>query len=77
MIPGTSFRRRPEPSVIYIYASTRGHLGSGESRSVEYIATGPIDAFDPGSQRRGLGQSVKLDRVDDLNDHSLLQCFVI
>ena len=47
VIPGTSFRRRPESSVIY--PSTRGwHLGSGESRSDEYIATGPIDAFDTG-----------------------------
>ena len=48
MIPGTSFRRGPESSVIY--ASTRGrHLGSGFRRSDEYIATGPIDAFDTGS----------------------------
>jgi len=45
MIPGTSFRRRLESSVIY--ASTRGqHLGYGFRRSDEYIATGTIDAFD-------------------------------
>ncbi len=44
MIPSTSFRRRPESSVIY--ASTMGrHLDSGFRRSDEYIATGPIDAF--------------------------------
>ena len=48
MIPGMSFRRRPESSVIY--ATTRGrHLGSGFRRSDEYIARGPIDAFDSGS----------------------------
>ncbi len=44
----TSFRRRPESSVIY--PSTRGrHLGSGFRRSDEYTATGPIDAFDTDS----------------------------
>ena len=49
MIPGTSFRRRPESSVIY--PSTRGrHLGSGFPQSDDYTATGPIDAFDTGSK---------------------------
>ena len=43
IIPGTSFRRRPESSVIY--ASSRGRLlGSGFRRSDDYTATGPIDA---------------------------------
>ena len=43
MTPGTSFRRRPESSAIC--ASTRGrHLDYCESRSDEYIATGPIYA---------------------------------
>ncbi len=44
MIPGTSFRRRPESSASY--APTRGwYLVSGQSRSDEYITTGPIDVF--------------------------------
>ncbi len=48
IIPCSSFRRRPESSVIY--PSTRGrHLGSGFRRSDEYAATGSIDAFDTGS----------------------------
>ena len=48
LIPGRSFRRRPESGVIY--EATRGqHLGSGFRRSDEYTATGPIRAFDPGS----------------------------
>ena len=52
MIPCTSFRRRPESSVIY--GSTGGrHLGSGFRRSDEYIDTGPIDAFDRGSKVPG------------------------
>ncbi len=50
MIPGTSFRRKPESSVIY--PSTRElHLGSGFRRSDEYTATVPIDAFNTGSEK--------------------------
>ena len=45
MIPCTSFRRRPESSIIYPSTGVR-HLGSGFRRSDEYTDTGPIDAFD-------------------------------
>ena len=49
IIPGTSFRRGPESSVVY--QSTRGPFqGSGSRRSYEFTATGPIDTFDTGSQ---------------------------
>ena len=55
IIPCTSFRRRPESSVIY--SSTRGrHLGSGCRRSDEYTVTGPFDAFDTGSKRNHFHQ---------------------
>ena len=50
IIPGTSFRRRPEFSVIYPSTRER-HVCSGLRRSDEYTATGPIDAFDTSSQR--------------------------
>ncbi len=48
IIPGMSFRRRPESSVNYPSTRER-HLGSGFRRSDEYSAAGPIDAFDTGS----------------------------
>ena len=51
MITCTSFRRRPESSVIY--PLTRGrHLGSGFRRSDAYTAIVLIDAFDPPSYRQ-------------------------
>ncbi len=49
MNPSSSFRRRPESSVIYSSNRER-HLGSGFRRSDEYIAKGLIDALNTGSK---------------------------
>ncbi len=47
IIPRTSFRRRPESSVIY--PLNRGGIWAPAFAGATNIATGPIDAFDPGS----------------------------
>ena len=47
IIPGTSFRRRPESSVIYP-STRRRYPDSGFRRSDEYTAAGTLDAFNTG-----------------------------
>ena len=50
MVPGTSFRRRPQSSVFY--PSTRGrHLRSGFRQSDKFVGRRPINAFETGSKK--------------------------